>query len=581
MTELLRLDWLTDADVFVARQRGRDVAAAMGFDQQDQVRVATALSEIGRELFGAEPSAATFVMVEQPLRLRIEISVPSRDDVDTVVTRTPARRLLDSLEVTAHGDRVVVALEKTLHRSHADPPPSAQRVREAVEILYARQSPLDELRVQNADLIDTLVELRRRQNELARLNEELATTNQGVMAMYGQLSAELDETNRGVVALYAELDEKGHQLAQANEAKTRFLRNVSHELRSPINSILGLADLLTGSQLDPEQRRQVDYLHSSGQSLLKLVNELLDLARAESDRLEADNAPVDLAALLADLRGTLRPVAATRRIDLVIEEPEIEVVVTDAELLARVLRNLLSNALSFTEHGEVRVRTTRRESGQHVEFAVSDTGIGIAPEDVDRIFEEFVQVPNHLQAARAGTGLGLPYARRLVQTLGGTLDLVSTPGKGSTFTVVLPLDVSVASDGPVPDLRVEHVLVVDDDAAFRHVVRSMLQGIAERVSEAGDGAEALAALEAAPATVVLLDLRMPTLGGAETLSALRSHVDPALRAIPTILLTSVDIDAAVRRAAEPAAALLSKSDLNRTSLLRAIATVLGGTEDRP
>ena len=153
----------------------------------------------------------------------------------------------------------------------------------------------------------TLDQLTQRQQDLLRLNHELEETNRGVLAMYTQLSNELEETNRGVVALYAELDEKGRQLVEANEAKTRFLRSISHELRAPVHSILGLTELLGDSTLDDEQRRQVDYLQASARALLELVNELLDLGRAESGRLEVAQAPVELGPLFAELRGTLRP----------------------------------------------------------------------------------------------------------------------------------------------------------------------------------------------------------------------------------------------------------------------------------
>lgn len=577
MTEVFRLDWLTEADILAVRQRGREFAAAVGLDGQDQIRLATALSEVVREVFSPDPASAVFRLLDFPARLVIEISTrtePGPEGRDGGIG--PARRLLDGLTITVQEGRTVITLEKILP---AGAGLAEDQLAELRELLRAggRRSPPDELRLQNADLLATLEELRLRQQDLVRLNEELEETNRGVMAMYKQLSDELEETNRGVVALYAELDDKGRQLLEATESKSRLLRNVSHELRAPISSILGLAELLTTGQLDEEQARQVGYLRSSARSLLEVVNELLDLARAESNRLQINPETVELASLLADLRGTLRPLAAARGVGLVVEEPEVAAIHTDPALLTRVLRNLLSNAVSFTEHGEVRLSARRRESGQHVEIAVADTGIGIPPEHHGHIFEEFFQVRGPLQVDRAGSGLGLPYARRVTEALGGTLTVESTVGVGSTFTVTLPVG---WPDGPeaAPPTELGHVLVVDDDPVFRHVVRGMLQGVASRVSEAADGAEAVAAVVTGRPDVVLLDLRMPVLDGAAALAHIRADADPEIRETPVILMTSVDIDAEVRRAAEPAAALLAKTDIGRAALLRLLAEVVGPGE---
>ena len=446
--------------------------------------------------------------------------------------------------------------------------------------------PLDELRSQNAELTAALDQVRHKQEELLRLNEELEQTNRGVVAMYTELSEELEETNRGVVALYAELDEKGVALQEANEAKSRFLANVSHELRTPVNSVLGLAGLLRddADRLLPEQRRQVDYIASSAADLLRLVNELLDLAKAESGRLEALAGPVDLAALLSDLRGTLRPLAVDPAVALVIEEPPEAVgLTTDGSLLVHVLRNLLTNALKFTERGEVRLRTELDPNGQLVHLVVRDTGIGIAPADQDKVFEEFFQVASPLQSRTRGTGLGLPYAQRLVQLLGGTLTLDSTPGHGSTFTASLPLRWLPALDSTGPrhapsrspgGAVVPLVLVVDDDDGYRHVLRGMLQGLARRVVEARDGAEALQVLEETVPDLVFLDLRMPGLDGGDVLA--RMDEEPGLRDVPVVVTTSAELDSGVLERTALARAVLPKSSVTRDGVRDLLARFAGG-----
>ncbi len=250
----------------------------------------------------------------------------------------------------------------------------------------------EELRIQNRQLLQALEESRAQQEELQRLNAELEETNKGVVALYSELSAELEETNTGVVALYAELEDKTRQLRLASEAKTRFWANVSHELRAPVNSVIALARLLLAPDADPlteEQRQQMSLIAGSGSTLLALVEELLDVAKAESGRLEPHLVPTDLRTLLHQLRGTLRNMARDGvRLDI----PDVEDVpelVTDEVMLTRVLRNVLSNGLKFTTAGEVRlaVAVEDRAGRPWFVFTTTDTGIGIPQDQQDRVFE--------------------------------------------------------------------------------------------------------------------------------------------------------------------------------------------------
>ncbi|MEV4198581.1 ATP-binding protein [Micromonospora globbae] len=432
-----------EQDIFVVRQRGREVAAAVGLEHQDQVRMATALSEVARDLLRAVGGADVIFYAEpRPdgrWHLRVDlVPVGPLPDGRYVPQSGAVARLVDSLGVVGLGRDTVVRMSRRVPvTAQALTPERLAELRTEL----GRSLPgsaLDELTAQNQQLIAALDEVRSQRDELAVLNTELEETNRGVMALYNQLSEELEETNRGVVALYAELDEKSAQLRAASESKSRFLANVSHELRAPVTAIIGLGRLLADSASDPlteEQARQVGLIRSSAADLLNLVNELLDLAKAESGRIEPTWADVDLRPVFGQLRGTLRALATRPEVELVVEEPPSPAVLrTDEVLLAQVLRNLLHNGLKFTERGEVRLRASRRDEGW--EITVTDTGPGIAPDLHDRIFEEFYQVPGTTRAY--GTGLGLPYARRLVTLLGGTLHLDSEPGRGSTFTVALP-----------------------------------------------------------------------------------------------------------------------------------------------
>ncbi|SCE68307.1 Signal transduction histidine kinase [Micromonospora purpureochromogenes] len=440
---LLQMALRVEQDIFLVRQRGREVAAAVGLEHQDQVRLATALSEVARDLLrtvgGADVAFHVVHGRDGRRALRVDLTPASPLPGGRYEPQSGAvARLVDTLGVISEEGDTVVRMSRRV-------PAAAQALTEArlaelrAELGHsAPGSALDELATQNEQLIAALDEVRSQRDELAVLNAELEETNRGVMALYTQLSEELEETNRGVVALYAELDEKSAQLRTASESKSRFLANVSHELRAPVTAIIGLGRLLTDAASDPltpEQSEQVELIRASAADLLSLVNALLDLAKAESGRIEPEWADVDLRAVFGQLRGTLRALTNRSAVELVVEEPPAPAVLrSDEVLLSQVLRNLLHNALKFTERGEVRM--TAQRDDERWRLSVSDTGVGIRPELHERIFEEFYQVPG---ASRVGgTGLGLPYARRLVTLLGGTLELTSEPGRGSTFTVVLP-----------------------------------------------------------------------------------------------------------------------------------------------
>ncbi|MFR9805258.1 ATP-binding protein [Pseudonocardia sp. RS010] len=568
--EVFRLRVRGEQDVFVARQRGREVAALAGLEHQDQIRVATALSELSREL-AVLPGEVTITISlgDDPapaLVLTAEWTGDGGDPQDLEGVRAAAR-LTDGCEVSRADDGGSVRLTKRLPPGCATDPDQAERIRNAVHESRPADA-LATLRLQNQDLLEALESLQARQEDLLRVNAELEETNRGVLALHAELSEELEETNRGVVALYAELDDASTRLREASEAKTRFWANVSHELRTPLNSVLGISRLLldpAGGALDPEQRHQVELIRDAGAMLLSLVNELLDVAKAESGQIEAAIVPTDLAGVFDELRGTLRPVAGAE-VELVVEPPGVDVVWTDPTLLGRILRNLVSNGLKFTERGEVRVRAGLGPDGDEVEVRVSDTGIGIPAEYQQRVFEEFYQVRGHLQATSGGTGLGLPYSRRLAAILGGSLELESEPGRGTTLTLRLPARPGTgAGEGIVPLGR---VLVVDDDPAVRSLLRRVVEGLEGRVTEADSGPAALRELRAAAPDLVLLDLDIPAPTGTEVLAGMRA--DPALSAVPVVVVTAAQLTEGRRRELARTAAVVDKAQLSGPVLVAAV-----------
>lgn len=440
--ELLTTVVHDDRDVFTVRQIGREVAEAVGLDDLDRIRVGTALSEVGRELVAGSRDAHIAFRVEAAV-LIVEISYTAGRQSIPPAGVMLAGRLMDDVRHDT-GVRTITMTKKISNgRTPGEQALGDLRARMAGS---APTGMLDELRQQNRELAAALEDAQAQRERLLQVNAELEETNAGVLALYNQLSEELEETNRGVVALYAELDEKSAQLREASEARNRFWATVSHELRTPLNSVIGLVRLLLGPGGDPftaEQQLQIELIGSSAQTLLALVSELLDMAKAESGRITPTWSRVDLPDMAERLRMTLRPTSSADAVRLVVDvSGGPGVLVTDEVLLTRILRNLLSNALKFTEAGEVSMAA--KLDGDDIVFVVADTGIGIPREYQQRVFEEFYQVPGTAALNDRGTGLGLPYARRLTEALGGTLHLSSTPGSGTLVTVRLPL----ASDAP-------------------------------------------------------------------------------------------------------------------------------------
>jgi signal transduction histidine kinase len=578
-----------EADLVILRQRARLVAQLLGFGSVDQTRVATAVSEIGRNALrhgGGGRARLLIGGVPQALVIRIEdrgpgfvpIPDPRGSEPDPALRRggagiVLARRLMDDFEVSRAETGNTVRLARRLPAGSA--PMGPGEISELVDELMRRppESLLEELQQQQQELLALLEDLTRQQEALRVTNAELEETNRGVMALYAEVARELDDTNRGVLALYAQLDDQAVQLRRLNALKDRFLSHLSHEFRTPLNATLALSQLLldrVDGPLTDEQVVQVRFIHGGAGELLAMVNDLLDLAKIEAGRMEVRPKRVELVELVGALRGLFRPLATGAGLQLQIEEPPAEPATlwTDQGKLSQVLRNLLSNAINYTERGEVRLETAWE--GDAIVFTVTDTGVGIPPADLERAFEEYVQVGAGRPRGAQGTGLGLPLARELTTLLGGTIEAASRVGEGSTFRVRIPLvappategggtaeeDMSeegarpsaIGSPGPArsPKLRsVEPgvgpvVLVIDDDACSRYLVEHMLEpsGCAVvHATTARDGMEQVRRLRPA---AIFLDLGLPDRPGFEVLNELKR--DPAVGDIPIIIYTSRELD---------------------------------------
>jgi CheY-like chemotaxis protein len=366
---------------------------------------------------------------------------------------------------------------------------------------------------------------------------------------------------------------------------------MSHEFRTPLNSIIALSQLLlsrTDGDLTEEQEKQVGFIRKGAAALLEMVGDLLDLAKIEAGKVEVHSSEFTVENLFSALRGVFRPMLTNKAVDLIFEEPAgIPELATDEGKLTQILRNFISNALKFTERGEVRVRASLADESDDVTFQVYDTGIGISAADQDRIFEEFTQVENPLQRHAKGTGLGLPLCRRLATLLGGDVTVDSKLGVGSTFSVTIPERYSAGEKEPAAPVKGERLeiprserrlLLIDDDESARYLIKKLL-GPPWLVDEAASGEAGVRMAHEKPPDLILLDLKMPGLSGFETLSQLKG--DPKTSETPVIIVTSQILTPGEREDLMVRAnAILSKEGLSQDQLLEAIMRTTGARKKK-
>ena len=376
--------------------------------------------------------------------------------------------------------------------------------------------------------------------------EEVANLNRRVVVQKTALEktlSELEDSNKGITVLHQELEDKAEVLQRTAEVRSRVVANVSHEFRTPLHSILGLSRLMLDGidgELNSEQRKQLQFIRTSAEELSAMVDDLLDLAAAEAGKVVMRPEKFLVSDFVSALRGTLRPLLpAGGAVDLVFVDPPPELQMeTDQSKLGQVLRNLVSNALKFTERGTVEVSVdTRRDD---VIFKVRDTGIGIAAEHFERIFEEFGQVDGAIQSRVKGTGLGLPLSRRLAELLGGVLTVESEVGKGSVFTVRVPrvhAEVRELSDLEARPLdpNLPQVLVVEDDRKTIFIYEKYLANAGFQVVPARSIADAERFLGQMQPAAILLDIMLDGESSWNFLARLKR--DPATHDIPVLVVT--------------------------------------------
>ncbi len=367
-------------------------------------------------------------------------------------------------------------------------------------------------------------------DEIRRRDERLAEHRR-------QLEAE-------VAARTAHLGVALGQAQQASRAKSEFLARMSHEIRTPMNGVLGMAELLDGTALDARQHRLLGTMRTSAESLLQIIDDILDFSKIEAGRLQIAAEPFCLCDVVESVCELLGPRAHAKGLELVcrVRPPERVWLRGDALRLRQVLTNLVGNAVKFTDRGEVVVDVRAERDGERMrlELSVSDTGIGLSPEDCGRVFETFTQADAFTTRSRGGTGLGLSITRQLLRLMGGSIEVRSELGVGSTFACRLELPVEAAAERTRRgSLRGARVLVADDNATNREILESTLASWGAAVTTVADGLRALEVLRAERGfDLAVLDHRMPGLDGLAC--AARIAADPALSGVAVVVLSSID-----------------------------------------
>ena len=571
----------------------------------------------GEGLLGQASLGEQLVVIEQPPADYLRVQSALGEGAPRALVLLPL----------VHNGRVRGVLELALFK------PASEHTREFLRSVGETLAIALEVSLARVGLRNLLAETQRQATRLLAQEEELRANNEELQAQQEELrqaNEELDQQRRALERQNAaledsrqRLEQKADELVNMSAYKSRFLANMSHELRTPLNSMLILSNLMAANETGNLTDKQVEYsrtIHSAGRDLLGLINQVLDLSKIESGKQELHLEPVPLWEIAEHLRRMFEPLAKDKGLQLSVELiPGLpERIVTDRQRLEQILTNLLGNAIKFTHSGQVGLRIDRPATelplpaglrpDDVVVLAVTDTGVGIAHEDQQRVFSPFEQVDTRTDRRYGGTGLGLTIARELAVLLGGELRLHSEPGRGSTFTCILPLEWAPAAEGPgrkrgpaahghreasngtpppasladVEDDREQlatgepYLLVIEDDRLFSEQLVDLGRERGWKVVVAGRGDEGLRLARQSPPKGIILDVRLPDMDGFAVMEQLRA--DARTQDIPVHFLSAVD--APERGWAMGAVGYLTKP-VGRRELKEVVERLLPPGHDRP
>lgn len=550
-----------ETDVVTCRQSAKRIAGWLELSQLEQIRFATAVSELARNVYQyAGEGAFHFDLTENATGQLAGLSFEATDHgpgiaaIDQILNGSyvsptgmgvglrGAQRLMDDFDIRTSTNGTRIRARKFIYPPRSFPAPAQLNViREQLQTDGAAD-PFIELQVRGTELLLTAAELQNKQVELEATN------------------LELENTNKGVVALYSELEKATEEVREASESKSRFFANMTHEIRTPINIVENISKLLlkgVDGPLNPEQHKQVSFISDAASELSELVNELLDISEAESGRIEI----VPVRFTLADFIEQLRQFVSALSQRLPVLDWEIAGTTQDVELetdrhrLFQIMRNLIGNAFKYTPSGKVCIRTYLPDE-HSIEFLVEDTGVGIAPENHAKVFEEFLRVRSPSQNQIQGTGLGLPLARRLAGLLHGDITLHSELGKGSRFLLKVDRRHGNTTSEPVGlDLSGVNILLIDDSEADRYLISRLLQPYHPVIIEAVTAASSIDKLHAVRPDIIFLDLDLPDIAGEDLLESM----DWSMHARVLVNTAKPLDEAALERLGRQCRAVLQKS----------------------
>ncbi len=402
---------------------------------------------------------------------------------------------------------------------------------------------------------ELLEDMQAKNEELKTSTEEILTAKrlaeEATSALQSQVH-ELDAARRAMLNILEDLEEAKQEAEEATKAKSFFLANMSHELRTPMNAILGYSEMLME---DAEDQGQEDFIpdlqkiHTAGKHLLGLINEILDLSKIEAGKMDLFLESFDVAGMINDVASTLQPLVEKNANTLQVHSaPDLGTMYADLTKVRQSLFNLLSNASKFTQNGTITLDAAPllRDGARWIAFRVADTGIGMSPEQIDKLFQPFVQADASTSRKYGGTGLGMTITQHFTRMMGGEISVASEPGAGTTFTVLLPAEVKTQPPVPVPQPEAAEltstglhtVLVIEDDPGARDLLTRFLTKEGYHVETAAGGEAGLRLARELHPDIITMDVMMPGMDGWAVLSALKANSE--LADIPVVMLTIAD-----------------------------------------